>query len=70
MGYSSGHLKPGIRFRFDGPIKEDYSYRFTQRVQYKDGDNFFSSTHFRLSRSIDDNSVVGWSSRPARPKIL
>jgi hypothetical protein len=63
LGISSGHLRPGVRFRVEGPIGQKMSYRLIERIQYEHGENFFSRTQFRLSHSIDDNRVIGWSNR-------
>ena len=63
LGYSSGHFRPGVRFRVEGPIRQKSSYRLIQRIQYEHGENFFSRTQFRLSHSIDGNRVIGWSNR-------
>jgi hypothetical protein len=63
LGYSSGHLKPGIRYRREAPLGEKYSYRLIERIQYEHGENFFSRTQFRLSRRITDNRLVSWGNK-------
>ncbi len=63
LGYSSGHLRPGVRFRVEGPIGEKSSYRLIERIQYEHGENFFSRTQFRLRHSLSENRVIGWNNR-------
>ncbi len=63
LGFSSGHIRPGIRFRVEGPIGQRSSYRLIERIQYEHGENFFSRTQFRMSHSIDENRILGWSNR-------
>ena len=63
MSYSSSHFKPGVRFRNEGALSDLYSYRFTQRVQYEDGENFFSTTLADLNRAVGENATWRWSNR-------
>jgi hypothetical protein len=63
LGYSSDHLRPGIRYRREAPIGNNTSYRLTERIQYEHGENFFSRTQFRLSRHINDDQLLSWASR-------
>lgn len=63
MSFSSSHLKPGIRYRNEGSFSDLYSYRFTQRVQYEDGDGFFSTTLADLNRAVGDNATWRWNNR-------
>jgi hypothetical protein len=63
LGYSSGHFRPGVRFRVEGPIGQKSSYRLIERLQYEHGENFFSRTQFRLRHSTSKNRVLGWNNR-------
>ncbi len=63
LGWAAGHPRPGIRYRHQGPIGSNTSYRFTERIQYEHEKNFYSRTQFRLSHLIDADSVINWSSR-------
>ncbi len=63
MGFSSGHFRPGLKYRNQGSFSDLLSYRLIERIQYEDGENFFSRTQFDLNRSIGENSAVRWGSR-------
>ena len=63
MGFSSGHLRPGVKYRNQGPIDDRHSYRFIERVQYSDKEKFFSISQLDLNRIVDENSVLRWSNR-------
>ena len=63
MGFSGGHLRPGVKYRNEGPIDKRHSYRFIERVQYSDKEKFFSITQADLNRIVDENSVLRWSNR-------
>jgi hypothetical protein len=63
MGFSSGHLRPGVKYRNEGPIDDRHSYRFIERVQYSDKEKFFSITQLDLNRIVDEDSVLRWSNR-------
>jgi len=63
MGFSSGNLKPGVRYRNEGPLNERRSYRYTQRLQYEDGDGFFTLGQADLFQVLDREDVLRWSTR-------
>ncbi|TXS95978.1 hypothetical protein FV139_00240 [Parahaliea maris] len=63
LGYSSGHLRPGVKYRNQGSFSDRLSYRLVERIQYEDGENFFSQTQFDLNHAVGENSVVRWGSR-------
>ena len=63
MGFSSGHLRPGVKYRNEGPIDNRHSYRFIERVQYSDKEKFFSVSQLDLNRIVDEDSVLRWSNR-------
>jgi hypothetical protein len=63
MGISSGHLRPGIKYRKQGSFSNSLSYRFIERLQYEHGENIFSRTQFDLNKSFGDSTVLRWGSR-------
>ena len=63
MGLASGHLRPGVKYRNEGFINERNSYRFVERVQYEDGEGFFSISQLDLNRTRSEDSVWRWSNR-------
>jgi hypothetical protein len=56
-------LRPGVRYRNQGPIAKQMGYRFTQQLEYKDGEGFYSTTEVNLDRVLDENSLLRWSNR-------
>lgn len=63
MGFSSGHLKPGVRYRNEGALENRRSYRYTQRLQYEDGDGFFTLGQVDLFQVRKNEDVLRWSNR-------
>jgi hypothetical protein len=63
MGFSSGNLRPGLRYRNEGSLSERSSYRFTERLQYEDGEGVYSTSLLDLNRAISTDSVMRWSNR-------
>jgi hypothetical protein len=63
MGFASGNLRPGVKYRNEGPINERNSYRFLERLQYEDGEGFFSISQLDLNRVRSEDSVWRWSNR-------
>ncbi|MEH6611472.1 MAG: hypothetical protein V7696_19025 [Halioglobus sp.] len=63
MGIASGNLRPGVKYRNEAPIDERHSYRFLERLQYEDGEGFFSISQLDLNRVRDEDSVWRWSNR-------
>ena len=63
LGWSKGHLRPGIKYRRQGELGEKTTYRLTERIQYEHEKNIYSRTNFRISRLLTNNSILNWSSR-------
>ncbi|MDX1558522.1 MAG: hypothetical protein R3193_06425 [Marinobacter sp.] len=63
LGFASGHLRPGIKYRHSKAFSENLSYRFVERILYEDGENFFSQTQLDFDRSVGKDSVIRWGSR-------
>lgn len=63
MGWSAGHLRPGIRWRLQGEFNKKTNYRLTERIQYEHEKQFYSRTQFRVSHLLDESRIVNWSNR-------
>jgi hypothetical protein len=63
LGISTSELRPGIRFRNQGPIGERNRYRFTQRLQYEDDEGFFTTGQLNLDRALREDTLLRWSNR-------
>ncbi len=56
-------LRPGIRYRNQGPISKQVGYRYTQQLEYKEEEGFYSTAEVNLDRVLDENSLLRWSNR-------
>jgi hypothetical protein len=56
-------LRPGVRYRNQGPISEQAGYRFTQRLEYKNDEGFYATSELNLDRVLDENSLLRWNNR-------
>ena len=63
LGWSNGHLRPGIKYRRQAALGEKTTFRFTERIQYEHEKNVYSRTNFRISRLLTSNGIMNWSSR-------
>lgn len=63
MGFSSGNLKPGVRYRSEGDLDFGRSYRYVQRVQYEDDEKFFTIGQADLFQAFNDRDVMRWTNR-------
>ena len=63
MGISTSELRPGIRYRNQGPISERNRYRFTQRVQYESDEGFYTTGQLNLDRALSEDKLLRWSNR-------
>ena len=63
LGWASGSLRPGVRFRNEGEISADTTYRYIQRLQYEDGENFFTTGNVDINHILDDDNILRWSNR-------
>jgi len=63
LGWASSNVRPGVRYRNEGAMGDTSSYRFLERVQWEDGEGFFSTTQLDLYRALDNNDLIRWSNR-------
>ncbi len=63
LGWASGSLRPGVRYRNEGPINDLNTYRYIQRLQYEDGDGFFTTGQVDLNHKLDEQNILRWSNR-------
>lgn len=63
IAWAGGDLRPGIRYRNQGPIGEHSGYRYTQRLEYEQDKGFFTTGDINLDRAISDSTLVRWGNR-------
>jgi hypothetical protein len=63
IGWAGGSLRPGIRYRNEGVINDKRTYRYIQRLQYEDGENFFTTGQVDLNHFLDETNIIRWSNR-------
>ena len=63
VGFSTSGVRPGIRYRNQGPISERIRYRFTQRLQYDVDERFYTTGQLNLDRALKENTLLRWSNR-------
>jgi hypothetical protein len=63
LGFNTGDLRPGIRYRNQGPITKQFSYRYTQRIQYETNEGFYTTGQINLDHALSENNLVRWSNR-------
>jgi hypothetical protein len=63
LGIDWDGLRPGIRFRNQGPISDKWGYRYTQRLEWETDEEFFTTTQFHLDHLVDEDTLVRWASR-------
>ncbi|MEP1594586.1 MAG: hypothetical protein ABJK20_08440, partial [Halieaceae bacterium] len=51
------------KYRSEAPIDDRHSYRFVERLQYEDGEGFYSITQLDLNRVRNEDSVWRFSNR-------
>jgi hypothetical protein len=56
-------VRPGVRYRNQGPISKQGGYRYTQQLEYKDGEGFYTTAEVNLDRVLDENSLLRWSNQ-------
>jgi len=61
LDLSSMGLKPGVRFRNQGQLYEDSSYRFTQQIEYKDNKGFFTTAELNFDKALSDTDLLRYS---------
>ncbi|QFU74566.1 hypothetical protein EY643_02255 [Halioglobus maricola] len=63
LSWSDGAPKPGVRFRNEGDIREGRSYRYVQRVQWANDEQFFTLGQVDLYQALENEHVIRWSNR-------
>jgi hypothetical protein len=61
LDFSSEGFKPGIRYRNQGPLYETSSYRYTQRVEYRENKGFFTTGEINLDRALSETNLLRFS---------
>jgi len=63
LGFKWDGLRPGIRYRAQGPLADKSRYRFTQRLQWETDEGFFTTGQVNLDRAITKSDLLRWSNR-------
>ncbi|MFV8819108.1 hypothetical protein [Haliea sp. E17] len=63
LAWGGGDVRPGLRFRNQGPVTEDTSYRWIQRLEYDRDENLFTTGLVDLNQSLSDTKLLRWSNR-------
>lgn len=63
IAWAGGDLRPGIRYRNQGPIGQHSGYRYTQRLEYESDEGFFTTGDVNLDRAVSDSTLVRWRNR-------
>ena len=63
LGWASSNVRPGVRYRIEGPIGGVSSYRFLERLQWEDGEGVFSTSQIDLYRALPNEDLLRWSGR-------
>lgn len=63
LGWASSNIRPGVRYRNEGPIGDVSNYRFLERLQWEDGEGLFSISQIDLYRAMDNDDLLRWSGR-------
>ena len=61
LGFSSEGFKPGVRYRNQGPLYEDSSYRFTQQVEYRDNKGYFTTGELNFDKALTRADLLRFS---------
>lgn len=63
MGISWNHLRPGVRYRYQGALSDVSTYRFTQRLQYEDDEGGYATSQIELNRVLNPHTILRWNNR-------
>lgn len=63
LGLNSSGLKPGVRYRNQGPISDNYRYRYTHRLEWEKNEGFYTTAQVNLDHVLSDTQLIRWGSR-------
>jgi hypothetical protein len=63
LSANTGGLKPGVKYRNQGPWAEDLNYRFIQRVQHESDEGVYATSQFDINYRQGDNAIWRWTQR-------
>lgn len=63
LGLNSGGLKPGVRYRNQGPISDNHRYRYTHRIEWESDEGFYTSAQANLDHVLSDTQLIRWGNR-------
>jgi len=63
LSANTGGLKPGVKYRNQGPWAENLGYRFIQRLQHESDEGFYATSQFDLNYRQSDHAIWRWTQR-------
>lgn len=63
LSLNASGLKPGVRYRNQGSVVDDVSYRFIQRLQHESDEGLYGTTQLDINYKQSNNNVWRWSQR-------
>lgn len=63
LGLTASGLKPGVRYRNQGGIIKEVSYRFIQRIQHESDEGVYGTTQLDINYKQNNSTVWRWSQR-------
>lgn len=63
VNYSSGNIRPGLRYRHEGRYTEHTAFRYIQRLQWDSDESFFTTANYDINQALDEDSVLRWGNR-------
>jgi hypothetical protein len=63
LNYSSGNIRPGVRYRNENNFSDLTSYRYIQRLQYDSNEEFFTTGNFDINHKLDADAILRWANR-------
>ncbi len=63
LNYSSGNVRPGVRYRSEGRYTELTSFRYVQRLQWDNDESFFTTANYDINQGLDEDSILRWANR-------
>lgn len=63
LNYSSGSVRPGVRYRSEGPYSDKTTFRYVQRLQWDSDEEFFTTANYDINHSLDEDNILRWANR-------
>lgn len=63
LGVNSSGLRPGARYRLQGPLGDTFGYRYTQRLEWEWDEGFYTTGRLDLNRALSEKDLVRLANR-------